>query len=143
MLKLLAAAMVTAANTIDSLVNEAAARPELAGKIIGALTRIGKIERNDDCRVMLTVRVAKQLVGLAGKVDAKQRRPMVKFAEAQAGGDNLRIAKPVAKLLKKLGCARWRQRMVTKCGLDQARLPWPMEMLPVYCRELPSCLISQ
>lgn len=103
MLKLLSSeTMVTAANAIDSLVNVATARPELVGKILGPLTRIGEIERNEDCRVVLTAKVAKQLALLVGKVDARQKMQMVKFAEEQVAGVTERIAKPAAKLLKKL-----------------------------------------
>ena len=74
--------MVTAANAIDSLVNVATARPELVGKILGPLTRIGDIKRNEDCSVVLTAKVAKQLALLVGKVDARQQKQMVYCAKS-------------------------------------------------------------
>lgn len=102
-LKLLSAeSMVTAANTIDCVVNIAVARPELAGKIIDPLTRIGEIERNEDCRVILTARVTKQFLLLVEKVDARQRNQLLRFAKKLAASEMERIAKPAMKLLKKL-----------------------------------------
>tara|TARA_Y100001934_G_scaffold76039_1_gene94614 strand:- start:1709 stop:2356 length:648 start_codon:yes stop_codon:yes gene_type:complete len=95
--------MVTAANTIDSLVNIMVAKPQLAGKIIGPLLQVVDHERNDDCQVVLTARVAKQVTVFAPEADGRVKSTLLKFAEANAANANARIAKPSAKLLKKLG----------------------------------------